>query len=178
MNGIERVEGGLHGRRRAACRGCAWPGSRQGVAGQQAERQASGTVLSILVCLARTLHAGRKTEERRRLLHIVIVGGGPTGVEFAGELSNFVQSVRHPCKGPGGQSDGARIRCHVAGMGVQRPSALLHAARRAECSPGDAVVSATDSARTAVDVSAGGLGRCWAPGHVHAGTKRKHGDCV
>lgn len=27
------------------------------------------------------------------MLHVVIVGGGPTGVEFAGELSNFIRSV-------------------------------------------------------------------------------------
>ena len=44
--------------------------------------------------------AGRKSEERRRLLHIVIVGGGPTGVEFAGELSSFVSSVRPPALPP------------------------------------------------------------------------------
>ncbi len=30
-------------------------------------------------------------EERRRLLHFVVVGGGPTGVEFAAELNDFVR---------------------------------------------------------------------------------------
>lgn len=30
-------------------------------------------------------------EERRRHLHFVIVGGGPTGVEFAAELHDFIQ---------------------------------------------------------------------------------------
>ena len=29
-------------------------------------------------------------EEKRRLLHCVVVGGGPTGVEFSGELSDFI----------------------------------------------------------------------------------------
>jgi NADH:ubiquinone reductase (non-electrogenic) len=29
-------------------------------------------------------------EEFQRLLHVVIVGGGPTGVEAAGELSNLI----------------------------------------------------------------------------------------
>eukprot|EP00494_Astrolonche_serrata_P004837 UN04852 len=28
--------------------------------------------------------------EKRRLLHCVVVGGGPTGVEFSGELSDFI----------------------------------------------------------------------------------------
>lgn len=31
-------------------------------------------------------------EERRRLLHFVVVGGGPTGCEFAGELSDFISN--------------------------------------------------------------------------------------
>lgn len=33
---------------------------------------------------------GRQPQERDRLLHQVIVGGGPTGVEFGGELADFV----------------------------------------------------------------------------------------
>eukprot|EP00192_Tetraselmis_astigmatica_P005159 CAMPEP_0117678632 /NCGR_PEP_ID=MMETSP0804-20121206/17399_1 /TAXON_ID=1074897 /ORGANISM="Tetraselmis astigmatica, Strain CCMP880" /LENGTH=503 /DNA_ID=CAMNT_0005488029 /DNA_START=142 /DNA_END=1653 /DNA_ORIENTATION=- len=35
---------------------------------------------------------GTSDEERRRLLHFVVVGGGPTGVEFAGTLSDYVRS--------------------------------------------------------------------------------------
>jgi len=36
-------------------------------------------------------------EEKQKLLHFVIVGGGPTGVEFAGELQDFIKEdlVRH-----------------------------------------------------------------------------------
>eukprot|EP00891_Asterochloris_glomerata_P000602 jgi/Astpho2/602/fgenesh1_pg.00013_%23_29_t len=34
----------------------------------------------------------RTTEERMRLLSVLVVGGGPTGVEFAGELSDFINS--------------------------------------------------------------------------------------
>jgi len=35
---------------------------------------------------------GTAEAERRRLLHFVVVGGGPTGVEFAGTLSDYVRS--------------------------------------------------------------------------------------
>jgi NADH:ubiquinone reductase (non-electrogenic) len=31
-------------------------------------------------------------EERRRLLHTVIIGGGPTSVEFAAELYDFLRT--------------------------------------------------------------------------------------
>lgn len=34
---------------------------------------------------------GTSEEERRKVLHFVVVGGGPTGVEFAGTLSDFVR---------------------------------------------------------------------------------------
>lgn len=30
-------------------------------------------------------------EERKKILHFVVVGGGPTGVEFAAELHDFVK---------------------------------------------------------------------------------------
>ncbi|XP_008805242.1 internal alternative NAD(P)H-ubiquinone oxidoreductase A1, mitochondrial-like [Phoenix dactylifera] len=33
---------------------------------------------------------GVSEEEKRRLLHCVVIGGGPTGVEFSGELSDFI----------------------------------------------------------------------------------------
>ncbi|XP_061374746.1 internal alternative NAD(P)H-ubiquinone oxidoreductase A1, mitochondrial-like isoform X2 [Gastrolobium bilobum] len=33
---------------------------------------------------------GITAEEKQRLLHCVVVGGGPTGVEFSGELSDFI----------------------------------------------------------------------------------------
>lgn len=34
---------------------------------------------------------GTSDEERRKVLHFVVVGGGPTGVEFAGTLNDFVR---------------------------------------------------------------------------------------
>ncbi|XP_023543508.1 internal alternative NAD(P)H-ubiquinone oxidoreductase A1, mitochondrial-like [Cucurbita pepo subsp. pepo] len=33
---------------------------------------------------------GISDEEKKRLLHCVVIGGGPTGVEFSGELSDFI----------------------------------------------------------------------------------------
>ena len=34
---------------------------------------------------------GISNEEKNRLLHCVVVGGGPTGIEFSGELSDFIK---------------------------------------------------------------------------------------
>ncbi len=36
--------------------------------------------------------AGRSRSERLRILTTVVVGGGPTGTEFAGELADFINS--------------------------------------------------------------------------------------
>ena len=41
------------------------------------------------------VEAGISEEEKRRLLHCVLVGGGPTEVEFSGELSDFIRRDVH-----------------------------------------------------------------------------------
>lgn len=45
----------------------------------------------LMLNLMRCEIPGTDPEERKRLLHCVVVGGGPTGVEFSGELSDFIQ---------------------------------------------------------------------------------------
>lgn len=42
-------------------------------------------------CFEKAVLPGLSEEERRVNLHFVIVGGGPTGVEFAAELHDFVE---------------------------------------------------------------------------------------
>jgi NADH:ubiquinone reductase (non-electrogenic) len=44
----------------------------------------------VIECFERASRPGSSPEERSRLLHFVVVGGGPTGVEFAAELHDFV----------------------------------------------------------------------------------------
>jgi len=46
---------------------------------------------SIIECLERASTPGHPESERERLAHFVVVGGGPTGVEFAGELHDFLR---------------------------------------------------------------------------------------
>lgn len=50
----------------------------------------------ILDTLERAMLPVWTEEQRRHMLHIVVVGGGPTGCEFAGELSDFVQNDLAP----------------------------------------------------------------------------------
>jgi NADH dehydrogenase FAD-containing subunit len=40
-----------------------------------------------------SLHPGLDDNERKRLLNFVIVGGGPTGVEFGAELYDWIEQV-------------------------------------------------------------------------------------
>ncbi|KAM1347681.1 internal alternative NAD(P)H-ubiquinone oxidoreductase A1, mitochondrial-like [Malus sylvestris] len=44
----------------------------------------------LLLNLMLSEHPGISEEERKRVLHCVVIGGGPTGVEFSGELSDFI----------------------------------------------------------------------------------------
>lgn len=43
----------------------------------------------IMDCVETAMFKDQPLEEVKRLLHMVVVGGGPTGVEFAGELQDF-----------------------------------------------------------------------------------------
>ncbi|KAK9453652.1 hypothetical protein V1511DRAFT_61452 [Dipodascopsis uninucleata] len=45
----------------------------------------------IMDCIETASFKDQTPEERKRLLHMVVVGGGPTGVEFAGELQDFFE---------------------------------------------------------------------------------------
>lgn len=46
---------------------------------------------SVIDCFEKASIPGLTEEERRTNLHFVVVGGGPTGVEFAAELHDFIQ---------------------------------------------------------------------------------------
>lgn len=46
---------------------------------------------NIMDCVERASFKGQSQEEIDRLMHMVVVGGGPTGVEFAGELRDFFE---------------------------------------------------------------------------------------
>jgi NADH:ubiquinone reductase (non-electrogenic) len=46
----------------------------------------------IMDCCETATFKDQDPEEVKRLLHMVVVGGGPTGVEFAGELQDFFNS--------------------------------------------------------------------------------------
>jgi len=46
----------------------------------------------IMDCVETATFKDQTPEEVKRLLHMVVVGGGPTGVEFAGELQDFFEN--------------------------------------------------------------------------------------
>lgn len=44
----------------------------------------------LMDCVETATFKGQSEEEQNRLLHMVVVGGGPTGVEYAAELHDFL----------------------------------------------------------------------------------------
>ncbi|KAH7859614.1 hypothetical protein Vadar_003298 [Vaccinium darrowii] len=55
---------------------------------------------SVIDCFEKATLPSISEEERKRILHFVVVGGGPTGVEFAAELHDFVTedlAKLYPC---------------------------------------------------------------------------------
>lgn len=46
---------------------------------------------SVIDCFEKASIPSLTEEERRTNLHFVVVGGGPTGVEFAAELHDFIK---------------------------------------------------------------------------------------
>ena len=46
---------------------------------------------AIIDLIESACYPGQPEEERKRLLHFMVVGGGPTGVEFASELRDFLR---------------------------------------------------------------------------------------
>lgn len=53
----------------------------------------------LMDCLETAAFPGQSQAEVERLLHMVVVGGGPTGVEYAAELHDFLVEdlVRYAC---------------------------------------------------------------------------------
>jgi NADH:ubiquinone reductase (non-electrogenic) len=45
----------------------------------------------IMDCVETAVFKDQTPEEKQRLLSAIVVGGGPTGVEFAGELQDFFE---------------------------------------------------------------------------------------
>jgi NADH dehydrogenase FAD-containing subunit len=48
---------------------------------------------SVITLLEKASQPGLTDEERRKILTFVVVGGGPTGVEYCGELTDFLNDV-------------------------------------------------------------------------------------
>lgn len=65
------------------------PGVRENSCFLKEIRDAQAIRTKIMDCVETAAFKDQSTEEVDRLLHMVVVGGGPTGVEFAGELRDF-----------------------------------------------------------------------------------------
>lgn len=64
----------------------------------------------LMDCIETAGFPGQTQEEIERLLHMIVVGGGPTGVEYAAELHDFLVEDLTTWY-PGKQKGEARIHC-------------------------------------------------------------------
>ncbi|EIW56194.1 FAD/NAD-P-binding domain-containing protein [Trametes versicolor FP-101664 SS1] len=67
------------------------PGVRENACFMKELEDAEKMQRRFLDCLESAAFPGQSTEEIKRLLHMVVVGGGPTGVELSGELHDFLE---------------------------------------------------------------------------------------
>ncbi|KAK8058871.1 Alternative nadh-dehydrogenase [Apiospora phragmitis] len=65
------------------------PGVRENSCFLKEIKDAQAIRTKIMDCVETAGFKNQKPEEVSRLMHMVVVGGGPTGVEFAGELRDF-----------------------------------------------------------------------------------------
>jgi NADH:ubiquinone reductase (non-electrogenic) len=68
------------------------PGVREHALFLRQIRDARAIRQRVLECFERAALPGVSEADRRRLLRFVVVGGGPTGVEFAAEMHDFLKS--------------------------------------------------------------------------------------
>lgn len=64
------------------------PGVQQNAVFMKELHDAERMQRAFMDCLETAAFPGQPTEEVDRLLHMVVVGGGPTGIELRYELSN------------------------------------------------------------------------------------------
>lgn len=55
------------------------------------QRDARKIRTKLMDCMETAAFPGQTESEVERLLHMVVVGGGPTGVEYAAELYDFLK---------------------------------------------------------------------------------------
>ncbi|KAF8548927.1 NADH dehydrogenase [Imleria badia] len=67
------------------------PGVRENACFMKEITDAEQMQRRFLDCVETAAFPGTSEEEKRRLLHMVVVGGGPTGIEVAGELHDFLE---------------------------------------------------------------------------------------
>ncbi|KAH9915448.1 NADH dehydrogenase [Epithele typhae] len=67
------------------------PGVREHACFMKELEDAEKMQRQFLDCMESAAFPGQSSEEVKRLLHMVVVGGGPTGIELSGELHDFLE---------------------------------------------------------------------------------------